>query len=157
MRTVSFHVLLFYGPMYILSIFHHLSIPVSSTLSIVPIYLPFPEVHTPFAYIWDVLRAYLVQYTSPLYLFSPRLMQLNVCHTLYSWHELLTHSPTYRIFPPDSSQFAGCSLLQSMTITVYFSLSPNHASTCFTTITNSLSASSWLYCFESWLFVYFFL
>ena len=51
LRTVSFHALLFYGPMYILSIFHHLSIPVSSTLSIVPIYLPFPEVHTPFAYI----------------------------------------------------------------------------------------------------------
>ena len=54
-------------------------------------------------------------------------MQLNICHTLHSWHEILTHSPTYWIFPPDSSQFAGCFLLQSMTITIYFGLSPNHA------------------------------
>ena len=43
-----------------------------------------------------------------------------------------THSPTYRIFPPDSSPFAGYSLLQS--ITIYLHLSPNHGSICFTTL-----------------------
>ena len=45
-------------------------------------------------------------------------MQLNVFHTLHSWHELLTHSPTYRIFPHGSSQFAGCVLLQSLFVYV---------------------------------------
>ena len=99
---------------------------------IVSIYLPFSEVHSPL--LVSKISSELILYitASPLYLFSLRLMQLNVCHILHSWHELLKYSPTYRLFPHDSSQFAGCFLLQSVTITIYFGLSPNHAIICFT-------------------------
>ena len=51
-----------YGPMYNLSIFQSRSL--LYTYSIVPIYLLFPEVHTPFAYIRDFPRAYLAHYKS---------------------------------------------------------------------------------------------
>ena len=53
------------------------------TYSIVPIYLSFPEVHTPLG-ISEISSELILYITSPLYLFSPRLMQLNVCHTLHS-------------------------------------------------------------------------
>ena len=98
---------------------------------IAPTYLPFSEVHTPLR-VSEISSELILYITSALYLFSPRLMQLNIWHTLHSWHEILTHSPTYWIFPPDFSQFAGCFLLQSMTIPIYFCLSPNHAIICFT-------------------------
>ena len=60
LRTVFFHVLLF---MVQCTIFRSFTIFQSGSLlytySIVPIYLPFPEVHTPFAYIRDFPRDYL--------------------------------------------------------------------------------------------------
>ena len=89
----------------------------------------------------EISSELILYITSPLHPLSPRLMQLNTCHTLHSWHEILTHSPTYWIFPPDSSQFAGCFLFQSLTITIYFCLSPNHAIICFTTMFTPSQAS----------------
>ena len=93
---------------------------------IVSIYVPFSEVHIPLR-VSEISSELILYIISPLYLFSLRLMQLNVCHILHSRNELLKYSPTYRIFPHDSSEFAGCFLLQSITITIYFGLSPNHA------------------------------
>ena len=49
-----------------------------------------------------------------------RLMQLNVSHPVFMTRII-------KVFPHDSLQFAGCFLLQSITITIYFGLSPNHA------------------------------
>ena len=130
LRTVSFHVYFTIQ----CTIFQYFAIFESRNLSrnlftiyhiynIVPIYLPFSDLHTPCVYLR--FSSELILYIkSPLYLFSSSLMQLNICHTL--------HSPTYWIFPPDSSQFAGCFSLQSMTIIIYFCLSPNHAIICFT-------------------------
>jgi len=109
------------------------NLAISSTFTVLFLFVyPFRK-YTPLLCRSEISSGLILYNSSPLYLFSQRLMQLNVCHTLYSWQELLTHSPTYRIFPPDSSQFAGCSLLQSMTITIYFCRSPNHASIGFTT------------------------
>ena len=76
-------------------------------------------VHTPLR-VSEISSEFILYITSPLHLFWPRLMQLNICHT-------------YWIFAPDSSQFAGCFSLQSMIITIYFCLSPNHASKCSVT------------------------
>ena len=101
LRTVSFHVPLFYDPMYNLSIFYHLSIlqsisqsfhnlllfTISSNISyiyrIVSIYLPFSEVRTPLR-VSEISSELILYITSPLYSFSLRLMQLNVCHILHS-------------------------------------------------------------------------
>jgi len=135
LRTVSFHVLLFYDPMYNRSKFCHLSISqfLSQSLHNLLHLQYYSYLSTLFGSTHPLRVSELILYiTSPLYLFSSRLMQLNICYTLHSWHEILTHSPTYWIFPPDSSQFAGCFPLQSMTITIYFCLSPNHAIICFT-------------------------
>ena len=71
LRTVSFHVLLFYRPMYNLSIFHHLSISQSTLHLQYCSYLSTLSGSThPLACIWDFLRAYLVHYKSIVLIFT---------------------------------------------------------------------------------------
>ena len=88
LRTVSFHVPLFYDPMYNLSIFYHLPILQSISQSFHNLllftissnhllhlqncfYLPtlFGSTH-PIACVWDFLRAYLVHYKSIVLIFT---------------------------------------------------------------------------------------
>ena len=111
LRTVSFHVPLFYDPMYNLSIFYHLSILQSNSqsfhnLSLFTISSNHHLLHLQNCFYLSTLfgsthplrvseiSSELVLYiTSPLYLFSLRLMQLNVCHILTRIIKVFTHVP----------------------------------------------------------------
>ena len=59
---------------------------------IVFIYLPFSEVHTPLR-VSEISSELILYITSPLYLFSLRLIQLNVCHILTRIIKVFIHVP----------------------------------------------------------------
>ena len=111
LRTVSFHVPLFYDPMYNLSIFYHLSILQSNSqsfhnLSLFTISSNHHLLHLQNCFylstlfgsthplrVSEISSELILYITSPLYLFSLRLMQLNVCHILTRIIKVFTHVP----------------------------------------------------------------
>ena len=111
LRTVSFHVPLFYDPMYNLSIFYHLSILQSISqsfhnLSLFTISSNHHRLHLQNCFylstlfgsthplrVSEISPELILYITSPLYLFSLRLMQLNVCHILKRIIKVFTHVP----------------------------------------------------------------
>ena len=66
--------------------------PIYYIYRIVSIYLLFSEVHTPLR-VSEISSELILYITSPLYLFSLRLIQLNVCHILTRIIKVFTHVP----------------------------------------------------------------
>ena len=122
LRTVSLHVPLFYDPMYTLSIFYHLSILQSISQSFHNLLLftislnhllhlqncfylstLFGSTHP--LRVSEISSELILYITSPLYLFSLRLIQLNVCHiptcfTRFSWTDFLSQFHFRKLNPP---------------------------------------------------------
>jgi len=60
------------------------NLAISPTLPILFLFIyPFWSTHP--LHVSEISSELILYTTSPLYLFSPRLMQFNVCHTLHSW------------------------------------------------------------------------